>query len=168
MLLWLQGGPGGSSLFGLFVENGPIGVDVNANCELQNKQWMNENIDTTTGKEGNVLFNEALNTFYVRFLWRWTFGKRSLSEKRNPLPPLHGLLFFWFADLLYAQSYRQDNTFHSFCYTSCGTLAGMRNSSVGPPWGIDLMTHITMSWCSTIINFCVSGIPNVPWFFIIL
>ena len=34
--------------------------------------------------------------------------------------------------LLYASSHRQDNTYHSLCYTSCGALAGRRNSSVGP------------------------------------
>ena len=35
--------------------------------------------------------------------------------------------------LLYAPSPRQDNTYHSLCYTSRGALAGMRNSSMGPP-----------------------------------
>ena len=53
--------------------------------------------DTTsikTGrKEGNVLFNDALNTFYLRL-----YGVRDMvkgysdSDKGNPLPP-HGLLF---------------------------------------------------------------------------
>ena len=35
--------------------------------------------------------------------------------------------------LLYASSHRQDNTYHGLCYTSCGALAGTRNSSMGPP-----------------------------------
>ena len=35
--------------------------------------------------------------------------------------------------LLYAPSHRQDNTYHSLCYTSHGALAGTRNSSMGPP-----------------------------------
>ena len=33
--------------------------------------------------------------------------------------------------LLYAPSHRQDNTYHGFCYTSRGALAGTRNSSMG-------------------------------------
>ena len=32
--------------------------------------------------------------------------------------------------LLYAPSLRQDSTYHSLCYTSCGALAGTRNSSI--------------------------------------
>ena len=44
--------------------------------------------------------------------------------------------------LLYAPSHRQDNTYHSLCYTSRGALAGTRNSSMGPP-------HRTMSKRST-------------------
>ena len=35
--------------------------------------------------------------------------------------------------ILYASSHRQDNTYHSLCYTSRGALAGMRNSSIGSP-----------------------------------
>ena len=35
--------------------------------------------------------------------------------------------------LLYAPSHRQESTYHSLCYTSHGALAGMRNSSMGPP-----------------------------------
>ena len=31
MLLWLQGGPGGPSVFGLFIENGPLVVDKSGN-----------------------------------------------------------------------------------------------------------------------------------------
>ena len=44
-------------------------------------------------KEGNVLFNDALNTFYL-----WLYGVRHMvkyhtdSERGNPPPP-HGLLF---------------------------------------------------------------------------
>ena len=35
--------------------------------------------------------------------------------------------------LLYAPSHRQDSTYHGLCYTSRGTLAGTRNSSMGSP-----------------------------------
>ena len=47
--------------------------------------------------------------------------------------------------LLYALSHRQDNTYHGYCYTSCGTLAGTKKNSMGQLWRIDLMTHRTMS-----------------------
>ena len=44
-------------------------------------------------KEGNVLFNDAINTFYSRLLGvRHMVKDHSFSERRNPLPP-HGLLF---------------------------------------------------------------------------
>ena len=56
-------------------------------------------------KEGNVLFNDALNTFYLRS----------------------------FMVLLYASSHRHNNTYHGLCYTSHGALAGTRNRSMGPP-----------------------------------
>ena len=51
----------------------------------------------------------------------------SYSERGNLLPP-HGLLI-----PILLSSHRQDNTYHGLCYNSHGALAGMRNSSMGPP-----------------------------------
>ena len=43
--------------------------------------------------EGNVLFNDALNTFYLRLICvRHMVNEHTDSERGNPLPP-HGLLF---------------------------------------------------------------------------
>ncbi|XP_067648756.1 probable serine carboxypeptidase CPVL [Haliotis asinina] len=39
VLVWLQGGPGGSSLFGLFVEHGPFSVDQHGNLVRRNITW---------------------------------------------------------------------------------------------------------------------------------
>ena len=85
-------------------------------------------------KEGNVLFNDALNTFYLRLYGvRHMVKDHSDSERGNLLPP-HKLLFRATARvLLYAPSHRQDSTYHGLCYTSVGALAGTRNSSMGTP-----------------------------------
>ena len=45
--------------------------------------------------------------------------------------------------LLYAPSHRQDSTYHGVCYTSCGALAGTRNSSMGPPYEGSIRRPIT-------------------------
>ena len=57
------------------------------------------------------------------------------SVRGNPLPPLHELLFLISSkgSFLYAHSHRWHRTYHSLCCTSCGALAGMKNSSIGPP-----------------------------------
>ena len=47
--------------------------------------------DERNRKEGNVLFNDALNTFYLYGI-RHMVKDHSDSEKANPLPP-HRLLF---------------------------------------------------------------------------
>ena len=57
--------------------------------------------------------NDALNTFYL-----WLNGKRHMV-KDQPLPP-DGILFPISSK---GSSHRQDNTYHSLCYTSCGALA---------------------------------------------
>ena len=86
-------------------------------------------------KEGNVLFKDALNTFYLRLYGvRHMVKDHSDSEKGNPQPPHIGYSFRIAARvLLYAPSHRQDGTYHSLCCTSRGALAGTRNSSMGSP-----------------------------------
>ena len=97
--------------------------------------------------KGNEMF--YLMTHSTYFIYRYMTSdmvKNHLySEKGNPLLPLHGLLFSISSKgLLYAPFHRQDNTYHSLCYTSRGALAGTRNSSVDLPWGIDPRTYCTM------------------------
>ena len=49
---------------------------------------------TERWKKINVLFNDALNTFYFRLYGVGHNVKDHSNSKRgNPLPPLHGLLF---------------------------------------------------------------------------
>ena len=76
-------------------------------------------------KEGNVLFNDSLNTFYLRLYGiRHTVKDHSDSERGNPLLS-HGLLF----PINSKGSFicvipQKDNTYHGLCYTSRGALAG--------------------------------------------
>ena len=49
------------------------------------------------------------------------------SERGNPLPCYSFRLTA--RVLLYAPSHRQDNTYHSLCYTSRGALAGTTNNN---------------------------------------
>ena len=74
------------------------------------------------GKKRNVLFNNALNTFYLRLYGiRHMVKDHSDSERGNPLLP-HGLLF---------PISSKDSTYHTLWYTSRGALAETRNSSMG-------------------------------------
>ena len=58
-------------------------------CKVCYMGWSHGKI----GREGNVLFNDALNTFYLRLYSIGHMVKdHSDSERGNPLPP-HGLLF---------------------------------------------------------------------------
>ena len=87
-------------------------------------------------KEGNVLFNDALNTFYLRLYGvRHMVKDHSDSERGNPLPP-HRLLFPINSKgsfIIICTYHRQDSTYHILCSTSRGALAGTRNSSMGSP-----------------------------------
>ena len=78
-------------------------------------------------KEGNVLFNDTLNTFYLRLYGVGHMVKNHTDSERGNLLPPHRLLF----QISSKGSFicRQDSTYHSYCYTSHGALAGTRNSS---------------------------------------
>ena len=84
-------------------------------------------------REGNVLFNDALNTFYLRLYGVRHMVKNHSEKKITRCRHIGYSLWLAARVLLYASSHRQDNTYHDLCYTSGGALAGMRNSSMGPP-----------------------------------
>ena len=78
---------------------------------------------TSGRKEGNVLFNDTLNTFYLQL---YGIGHQIVIEETHCRHM--GYSFRLTARvLLYAPSHRQDSTYHGLCYTSRGALAGMRN-----------------------------------------
>ena len=64
-------------------------------CFMASKQWYKTT--QIMREEGNVLFNDTLNTFYLRL-----YG---VTERGNPLVPLHGLQgILATRDILYAPS----------------------------------------------------------------
>ena len=83
-------------------------------------------------KEGNVLFNDALNTIYLCLCsFEHMVKDHSESERGNLRPPLHRLFFSISNKGSFICTILQ--TFHGLCYTSRGALAGTRNSSMVPP-----------------------------------
>ena len=83
-------------------------------------------------KEGRVLFNDALNTIYLRLYGVGHMAKdHSDSERGNPLPP-HGLLFPISSKGSFICTIPDRIAHTTACYTSRGTLAGTRNSSMRP------------------------------------
>ena len=86
------------------------------------------------GKEENVLFNDALNTFYLMLYGvRHMVKDHSDNEKGNSLLP-HKLLFPINSKGSFICTIpQQDSTYHGLCYTSRGAQAGTRNSSMGQP-----------------------------------
>ena len=107
-------------------------------------------------KEGNVLFNNALNTFYLQSdIWLRTI---LIVRKETRCHHIGYSIRLAARVLLYAPSHRQDCTYHDLCYTSRGALAGTRNRSMGPPhegsirrpvapWGNALTTEIHLAPC---------------------
>ena len=72
-------------------------------------------------KEGNVLFNDALNTFYLR-LYGVRHMVKAIQIVREETCCRH-MGYSFLLSFLYAPY----STYHGLCYTSHGALAGTRN-----------------------------------------
>ena len=73
-------------------------------------------------KEGRkFVFNDALNTFYLRL-----YGVRHIVREVTYCRRMCYYFRLTARVLLYAQSHRQDSTYHGLCYTSRGALAETR------------------------------------------
>ena len=69
-------------------------------------------------KEGNVLFNDALNTFYLRLYGvRHMVKDHSDSEKGNPLPP-HRLLFLINSNFFFYMHHPTDRIAHTTAFVT--------------------------------------------------
>ena len=85
-------------------------------------------------KERNALFNDALNTFGLRLYGVSHMVKDHSDNERITSCRHMGYSFRLAAKvILYASSHRQESTYHGFCYTSRGALAGTRYSTMCPP-----------------------------------
>ena len=73
-------------------------------------------------RERNVLFNDALNTFYLRL-----YVVRNMVKDHSDSDMVHSFRLAARV-LLYAPSHRKDNTYHGLCCTSHGALSRTRNS----------------------------------------
>ena len=84
--------------------------------------------DMERRKEGNVLFNDALNTFYLRLYGVRHMLRTILIERKETRCRHIGYSLRLAARvLLYAPSHRQGSTYHDLCYTSRGALVGKRS-----------------------------------------
>ena len=82
-------------------------------------------------KEGNVLFNDALNTFYLRLYGVGNMVKdHSVNEETRCRHYIGYSFRLAVRDILYAPS--PQTRYHSLFYIRRGTLAGSRNSSMDP------------------------------------
>ena len=109
---------------------------VSANTYPGNNAFLSNYLNVQCLGRKEMFYLTTLNTFYLRLYGIRHMVKDHTDTDRGNLLLPHRLLF---------SINSKDNTYHSLCYTSRGTLAGTRNSSIGPQWRIDPTTHRTIS-----------------------
>ena len=84
--------------------------------------------------EGNVLFNDALNTFYLRLYGvRHIVNDQSDSERGNPLPP-RGLLYAIGSKGSFYMHHPTDRITYTMAFVTPVVEQWLKqNSSMGPP-----------------------------------
>ena len=89
-----------------------------------------------------ILYLMIHSTHFILCLYgiRHIVRDHSDSERGNWLPPIHVLLFLFSSKGSFICIIPQTGF-----YMSCRALTVTRNRSVGPPWGIDLMTIHTIN-----------------------
>ena len=104
------------------------------------------------GREDILYLMMHSTHLYLRLYGRCMVKGHSVSERKETCCCQHIGYFFQLAawDLLYVSFHRYNSSYHSLCYTSRGALAGMRNSSVSTPRGIDPMIYHTLSGHSAV------------------
>ena len=113
-------------------------------------------------KEGNVLFNDALNTFYLRIYGvRHMVKGHSDSEKGNPCHHIGYSFRLTARVLLYAPSHIQDSTYHGLCYTwvtdnvQTSVLSGLFRAAVQAPASVSAGCPgrlVPTRWIPTSVN----------------
>ena len=84
-------------------------------------------------KEGNVLFNNAFNTFCLQlYSVRHMVKKHSYTKRKPAATNTWAILFIWHQRFFYMH-HPTDRIVHimALFYTNRGALAGTRNSSMG-------------------------------------
>ena len=95
-------------------------------------------------KKKKKLFDDALNTFYLRLYGVRYIVKPTQIGREETCCHHIGYSFRGFF-YMHHPTDRITHVYHGLCYTSRRALAGTRNSLMGPSWRMDPTTHRTMS-----------------------
>ena len=131
--------------------------------DIAHKQYFISNfiiIVVTRERERNVLFNNALNTFYLRYMASDIWLRTILIVRKETRFCHIGYSYRLAARvLLCVLSHRQDNTYHGLCYTCRGALAGSIWRPTAPSLSLSLAKSclwIHFVLCGFVLLVCIN------------
>ena len=126
--------------------------------------FINGRYTGSVGREREIFYLTTHSTHFIYGYMASDIWLRTILIVRKETRCRHIGYFFRLAArvLLYAQSHRQDSTYHGLCYTSRGALAGTRNSSMGPPHEGSIRRPIA-PWANALPLSYVSLLGSVVW-----